>query len=47
MIPFTVCFGPYWDHVSGYWKQKDNPNLLLLTYEEMKKVKLNFFFLSY
>ncbi|KAJ8536994.1 hypothetical protein K7X08_035395 [Anisodus acutangulus] len=32
-------FGPFWDHVSGYWKVcLENPDkVLFLTYEDMKK----------
>ncbi|KAM7249597.1 hypothetical protein ACFE04_025403 [Oxalis oulophora] len=33
----NVCFGPFWDHVLGYWEQRRNPNVLILTYEDMKK----------
>lgn len=37
-VIFAVCFGPFWDHVLGYWEQRRNPNVLILTYEDMKKV---------
>ncbi|XP_060204054.1 flavonol 3-sulfotransferase-like [Lycium barbarum] len=32
-------FGPFWDHVLGYWKASlENPeNVIFLTYEDMKK----------
>jgi hypothetical protein len=32
-------YGPYWDHVLGYWKESlENPqNVLFLKYEEMKE----------
>ncbi|KAB1205379.1 Cytosolic sulfotransferase 6 [Morella rubra] len=32
-------FGPYWDHVSGYWKESlENPHkVLFLKYEDMKE----------
>jgi len=33
-----VCIGSIWDHVMGYWQQKDEQNLLFLKYEDMKKV---------
>ncbi len=33
-----VTYGPYWDHVSGYWNLKDNSNFLIIKYEDMKKV---------
>eukprot|EP00058_Branchiostoma_floridae_P003222 XP_002588710.1 hypothetical protein BRAFLDRAFT_284898 [Branchiostoma floridae] len=29
--------GPFYDHVLGYWKLKDQPNILFLKYEDMKK----------
>ena len=29
--------GSYWHHLLSWWEQKDNPNVLLLCYEEMKK----------
>lgn len=34
-----IAAGPqgsnYWDHLLSWWRQRDNPNLLLLTYEHM------------
>ena len=30
-------FNPYFPHVLGAWKQKDNPNLYFTTYEKMKE----------
>lgn len=32
----SVCFAPYWNHVLPFWTSRNNSNLLLLTYEEMK-----------
>lgn len=29
--------GPIWDHILGFWEQRDEPNLLFLKYEDMKK----------
>ncbi|XP_014239915.1 sulfotransferase family cytosolic 1B member 1-like [Cimex lectularius] len=29
--------GPYWDHVLAFWEMRDEPNVLFLKYEEMKK----------
>ena len=30
-------FQPYFPHVFGAWRQKDNPNLYFVTYEQMKE----------
>lgn len=30
--------GPIWDHILGFWEQKDEPNVLFIKYEDMKKV---------
>ena len=32
-----VCFGSWFDHVLEWWKHKDDPNVLFLKYEDMKK----------
>ncbi|KAK5644365.1 hypothetical protein RI129_005665 [Pyrocoelia pectoralis] len=32
-----IMFGSYWKHVLGFWEQRHRPNVLILTYEEMKK----------
>lgn len=29
--------GRYWNHVRGYWAQRENPHVLLLTFESMKQ----------
>ncbi|KAK9496436.1 hypothetical protein O3M35_013276 [Rhynocoris fuscipes] len=29
--------GPFWSHVFGFWNMKDEPNVLFLKYEDMKK----------
>lgn len=34
----TVSWGSWYDHVKGYWKEKDNKNILYLFYEDMKEV---------
>jgi len=31
--------GPIWDHILGFWEQKDEPNVLFIKYEDMKKVR--------
>ena len=44
---FVVCYGSWFDHVLSWWKHKDDPNVLLLKYEDMKKVRrtqVTFFF---
>lgn len=35
----SVCPAPFWNHVLGYWEQRHNPNLLIIKYEDMKKVR--------
>ena len=37
---FLVFYGSWFDHVLGWWKHKDDPNILFLKYGEMKKVTL-------
>ncbi|XP_049637310.1 sulfotransferase 1C4 [Suncus etruscus] len=32
-----VCWGSWYDHVKGWWKAKDQHNILYLFYEDMKK----------
>ncbi|XP_030829240.1 sulfotransferase 1C2 [Strongylocentrotus purpuratus] len=32
----TTSFGPWFDHVMGYWKKRKEDNVLFLTFEEMK-----------
>lgn len=29
--------GPYFDHLMGFWKLKQLPNILIITYEDMKR----------
>lgn len=33
-----VAYNSWLDHVLGWWKQRHNPNVLFLKYEDMKKV---------
>ena len=33
----TVTFGSWWDHVPEWWTHRDEPNVLFLKYEELKK----------
>ena len=32
-----VSFGSWWDHVPEWWAQRDEPNVLFLKYEDIKK----------
>ena len=32
-----ICFGSWFDHVLEWWRHKDDPNVLFLKYEDMKK----------
>lgn len=32
-----LLYGPFYDHILGWWAQKDAPNILILTYEQMKR----------
>lgn len=36
---FTVAWGSYFDHALAWEKLMDNPNILMVTYEQMKEVK--------
>ncbi|OXU28963.1 hypothetical protein TSAR_015793 [Trichomalopsis sarcophagae] len=31
-----VYYAPFWDHVIGFWSRKEDKNILLLKYEDMK-----------
>lgn len=33
----TMHFGSWFNHVLGWWKHKDHPNILFIKYEDMKK----------
>lgn len=32
-----LVYGDYFDHVLGWWSQKDSPNVLIVFYEDLKK----------
>ncbi|XP_059490649.1 luciferin sulfotransferase-like [Neocloeon triangulifer] len=32
-----VPMGPIWNHIMGFWKRRNDPNVLFLKYEELKK----------
>ena len=36
-IEGNVIYGSWFDHVLGWWAHRDDPNILLLKYEDMKK----------
>ena len=35
---FTVFYNLWSDHVLGWWKHRNDPNVLFLKYEDLKKV---------
>ena len=38
---FAVSYGPWNDHVLRWWEHKDDPNVLFLKFEDLKKVSLH------
>lgn len=40
LILFVVYYGPWFDHVLSWWKHKDDPDVLILKYEDMKEVSV-------
>ncbi|KAI0233206.1 Sulfotransferase family cytosolic 1B member 1 [Lamellibrachia satsuma] len=32
-----VSFGPWWDHMKSYYAHRDDPNVLVITYEDMQQ----------
>lgn len=39
-VVFTVGWGSWYDHVKGYWKERNERNILYILYEDMKEVVL-------
>jgi hypothetical protein len=40
---FTIGnYAPYWSHVREFWKRRHQPNILFITFEDMKKVRRYF-----
>ena len=37
---FTVAYGPWWNHVASFYLHKDDENILIVSYEDMHKVRL-------
>ena len=37
LLQGDVSFGSCWDHVPKWWAHRDEPNVLFLKYEDMKK----------
>ena len=37
-LSFAVGWNLWTDHVLGWWKHKDDPNVFFLKYEDLKKV---------
>ncbi|KAK2711657.1 sulfotransferase 1C4-like [Artemia franciscana] len=35
-IKGEVPFGPFWENILSFWRQRDHPNLLFITYEELQ-----------
>ncbi|XP_021926131.1 sulfotransferase family cytosolic 1B member 1-like isoform X2 [Zootermopsis nevadensis] len=33
----SLCFAPFWPHVLNFWKRRDEPNILFLKFEDLKK----------
>ena len=36
-----VIYGPWWDHYLYFWKRRHDENILLLRFEDMKRVSIN------
>jgi len=37
----TVFFAPYGTHVKEFWDRRNEPNILFITYENLKQVRCN------
>lgn len=40
---YLVPMAPFWKHVLPFWKMRNQENILFLTYEEMKQVRMKIF----
>ena len=40
MLPCAVAWGSYFDHAKSWEKRMDDPNIMVVTYEELKEVEL-------
>lgn len=40
---FAVPLGPIWNHILGFWRRRNEPNILFLKYEDLKKVSGSFY----
>ena len=40
-LRFAVSYGLWNDHVLRWWEHKDDPNVLFLKFEDLKKVSLH------
>jgi hypothetical protein len=35
---FAVIYSPFWKHILQAWKEKEDPNLCFIFYDDLKKV---------
>ncbi|XP_069695754.1 luciferin sulfotransferase-like isoform X2 [Periplaneta americana] len=33
----SLCFAPFWPHILNFWNRRDDPNVLFLKFEDLKK----------
>lgn len=34
-----IVYGPYFDHLASYWKLRNDPNLFILSFEQLSEVR--------